>query len=90
MFVTSLPSQIEGDSWKRSSTDVVIAGLGWVSITGPGRCVLRITAPEGTAVTLRPALLPFESEKSRVRFTGGKLIKKSIKGRGTTGYGWRA
>jgi hypothetical protein len=26
--------EIEGDEWKKASTDVVIAGLGWISITG--------------------------------------------------------
>ncbi len=61
-----------------------------MSITGPGECVVRVSVPEGTMLDVRPALLPFESEKSRVRFTGGKLQKKSIKGRGTAGYGWRA
>jgi hypothetical protein len=26
--------EIEGDEWKKASTDVVIAGLGWISIKG--------------------------------------------------------
>jgi hypothetical protein len=26
--------QVEGDEWRKASTDVVIAGLGWISITG--------------------------------------------------------
>ena len=26
--------KVEGDEWRKASTDVVIAGLGWISITG--------------------------------------------------------
>jgi hypothetical protein len=32
--------QVEGDEWRRASTDIVIAGLGWISITGTFRALL--------------------------------------------------
>ena len=39
--------QITGDSWKKSSYDIVIAGLGWISVTGPGTALVRVTTPVG-------------------------------------------
>ena len=32
-FIFQSP-KVEGDEWRKASTDVVIAGLGWISITG--------------------------------------------------------
>lgn len=57
----------------------MIAGLGWVSITGPGKAVIRVTVPEGTHVSLRAPLLPFEAKSTTAKFTGGRFIKKSAK-----------
>lgn len=81
--------EIVGESWKESAQDIVIAGLGWVSVTGPGMCKINVVVPQGTAVTLREPLLPFEAMHSTVKFTGGKLARKSRKP-GVKGYGWRA
>jgi len=81
--------EIEGDEWKKASTDVVIAGLGWISITGPGILRIKVTVPEGTSVGLRTPLLPFEAQHSTVKFSGGRLQKKSHKN-GEKAYGWRA
>mmetsp|Transcript_20334 Transcript_20334/g.45212 ORF Transcript_20334/g.45212 Transcript_20334/m.45212 type:complete len:280 (+) Transcript_20334:779-1618(+) len=78
--------EIEGDSWRRSCYDIVIAGLGWVAITGPGIARVRVTVPEGTAVGVRPSLLPFEAPHTTVRFTGGRLARKSV-GKRTGGGG---
>jgi hypothetical protein len=69
----------------------VIAGLGWVSVTGPGSFKVRVTAPKDTLVGLRPALLPYEAPLTTVSFTGGRLkrkgaIKRVVNGRkGTLG-----
>eukprot|EP01038_Epipyxis_sp_PR26KG_P007291 gene7291-9933_t len=81
---------IEGDSWKKSSKDIVIAGLGWIAITGPGVVKVKVTVPTGTNITLRDSLLPFEASSSTVKFTGGRLARKSSKGKNVKGYGWRA
>ncbi len=75
---------MEGDSWKKSSTDIVIAGLGWVAVTGPGKVKIRVTVPQGTQVITRPALMPFEATTTAVGFTGGRLTNR------TGGIGWRA
>jgi ribosome biogenesis GTPase A len=47
-----------GESWRESSTDVAIAGLGWVGVAVDGAAQLRVWAPRGAAVTTRGALLP--------------------------------
>jgi hypothetical protein len=80
--------EVEGEGWKQSKYDIVIAGLGWISVTGSGMARLKITVPHGTSVSMRPALLPFEASYSTATFTGGRLLKKSGKAGNT--YGWRA
>jgi hypothetical protein len=77
---------VQGDGWEVASTDIVIAGLGWVSVTGVGSCVVKVTVPGCTSVSVRPALLPYESRKTGVKFTGGRLVKKTGKG---ISLGWR-
>ena len=70
---------VEGEGWRKSPQDIVIAGLGWVSVTGVGSATIKVTVPEGTVVATRPALLPFEASHSTVSFTGGRILKKSRK-----------
>ena len=70
---------IEGKGWKSSSADIVIAGLGWISVTGAGLCKVKISVPVGTCVSIRPALMPFEALHSRAIFTGGKVSKRGRK-----------
>ena len=83
--------KIFGEGWVKSSTDIVIAGLGWVTITGSGSCTVRVRVPRGVDVALRPALLPYESSHSTASFTGSRLLKKSRKaGPAGKAYGWRA
>ena len=80
--------EVHGDSWKSAATDLVISGLGWVSITGTGPCKIKVTAPQGTTMSQREALLPYEASHSTAKFTGGKIQKRSRK-QGQS-YGWRA
>jgi len=82
--------RVRGDSWKEASTDIVIAGLGWVSITGTGECTIRVTVPAGTGVNQRPALLPYEASHSTAKYTGGRIVRKSKKNNIGKSYGWRA
>ena len=77
---------VEGDSWKKSMQDIVIAGLGWVAVTGTGTCKVKVTVPSGTFVGVRPSLMPFEAPRTTVSFTGGRIEKKS-KRPGAKGYG---
>jgi hypothetical protein len=79
---------VEGKGWEEAAYDIVIPGLGWVSLTGVGSAAVRVNAPSGTEITLRPSLLPFEARSTTAKFTGSKLAKKSSKTVST--YGWRA
>lgn len=81
---------IHGIGWDKSCNDLVIAGLGWISITGAGSCRVRVTVPEGTVTALRPPLLPFEAKFTTAKFTGGRLLKKSRKPGTGSSSGWRA
>lgn len=47
-----------GDSWKESSVDIAIAGLGWVGVGVNGEASFRVWAPPNVAVTSRDALVP--------------------------------
>ena len=80
---------ITGEDWNTATTDIVIAGLGWVSVTGPGTCTVKVTVPKGISVVTRPALLPYEAKHSTASFTGGRIEKKSRKP-GAKSYGWRS
>ncbi len=84
--------EYSGNSWKQSSTDIVIAGLGWVSITGPGNAKIRVNVPQGTSVRTRKPLLPFEAQSSVAKFSGGRIIKtgKKVGANKVKQYGWRA
>jgi 30S ribosome assembly GTPase len=65
----------EGAGWKRACVDVVLSGLGWVSVTGAGNVRLRVCAPKGVGVFTRDALMPFEVKASGAsRYTGTRAI----------------
>ncbi len=83
--------ELHGESWLKGIGDIVISGLGWVCITGPGLVKIRVTAPKGVDVTIRKPLLPFEAWDSTASFTGGRWVQKqSATSRETRKYGWRA
>ena len=44
---------IEGDSWRESSADIAVAGLGWLGIGVKGRAAFHVWTPEGAST---PAL----------------------------------
>lgn len=66
----------------QAAADVVIAGLGWVSVTGAGPVTLRVWAPRGVLVMAREPLLPYESWETTAKFTGGATVKKGRKKQG--------
>ena len=62
-----------------AAVDVVIPGLGWVSVTGSGSCTVSVEAPRPTAVVTREPLVAVpirETRKTLVKFTGSKLTNK--------------
>lgn len=81
--------EVEGDSWQKAAADIVIPGLGWITVTGPGIARVKITSTEGTEISVRPPLLPFEAKHTTASYTGGRISKRSSKS-GAKAYGWRA
>ncbi|CAD7696687.1 unnamed protein product [Ostreobium quekettii] len=79
--------ELEGSSWKASSEDVHIAGLGWIGVGLVGTAKFRVWAPPGVAVTTRRALMPDYATKfekpgfSGVAEKGGKEKKQKNKKR---------
>lgn len=67
--------EVEGQGWQTASKDIVIAGLGWVSVTGSGSCKIRVSAPEGTHVDIRDALMPFDTWAHMAVYTGTSIQK---------------
>lgn len=68
-----------GDSWKQAAADIVIAGLGWVAVTGSGTCRIRVRVPTGTLVDTRPPLMPYEARYSTATYKDGHIEKRSEK-----------
>lgn len=49
---------VQGDTWRVSSTDICVAGLGWVGVGLTGVAEFRVWRADGIAVTTREALMP--------------------------------
>ena len=46
--------------------DIVISGLGWLSLSGAGSATLKVSAPLGTLkLARRPSLLPFADAREK-------------------------
>lgn len=71
--------EVTGLGWKKSDYDIVLPGLGWIAVTGPGTVKVRVTAPKDMTVSTRPSLLPYEAKYSTAKFTGAKISQKSGK-----------
>jgi len=55
----------EGKGYKQATMDIVISGLGWVSVTGKDRWHIDVHAPRGVDVSTRNPLLLFETPSQR-------------------------
>ncbi len=66
---------VEGDSWRRSSQDVCIAGVGWVAVGVNGACRLRVWAPKVCLVTKAESLLIDYADRFERPGFGGQLPK---------------
>eukprot|EP00929_Paragymnodinium_shiwhaense_P000725 TRINITY_DN100960_c0_g1_i1.p1 TRINITY_DN100960_c0_g1~~TRINITY_DN100960_c0_g1_i1.p1 ORF type:complete len:794 (-),score=173.12 TRINITY_DN100960_c0_g1_i1:157-2538(-) len=62
--------ELQGCGWDEACADIVFHGLGWVSITGCGPCVIEAHAPKGVAVTVREPLMPHEAKWTGVKYYG--------------------
>lgn len=78
--------ELEGAGWGEACADVVFHGLGWVSITGCGRCVVEAHAPAGVEVSVREEpLMPYEAKWTGVKYPGWPGWFK-VKGKVTRGF----
>ncbi|KFH15201.1 Nitric-oxide synthase [Toxoplasma gondii MAS] len=65
---------VEGKGWEEAATDIVLSGLGWISITGCGSMRVRVYVPDEVRVYQRPALVPRATRACPAVATG--LLKK--------------
>lgn len=49
---------LEGNSWKESSVDIAIAGLGWIAVGVKGRADLRVWVHKGVGLTTHASIVP--------------------------------
>ena len=70
---------VQGCGWGEASCDIVLSGLGWISVTGAGSCKIRVVAPAGVMIVQREPLMPFEARDSMAKATGGRIVKNSVK-----------
>lgn len=70
---------LEGNSWKESTVDVAIAGLGWVAVAVGGECTLQTWTFPGVGITLREAMIPdMARDLERPGFTK-QVVRKGTK-----------
>ena len=65
---------IKGEGWKTSTCDIVLSGLGWISVTGALDCEITIMAPKEMKIKLREPLMPYETWSTASKYTGGKFV----------------
>jgi len=53
-----------GSGWSSAAKDIVVPGLGWISLTGCGPFACRVWAPREVPVYTRGPLLPYEMRRS--------------------------
>mmetsp|Transcript_5390 Transcript_5390/g.19714 ORF Transcript_5390/g.19714 Transcript_5390/m.19714 type:complete len:110 (+) Transcript_5390:1597-1926(+) len=66
-----------GSSWRESTRDIALAGIGWAAIGAKGGARFRVSAPRGVGITERRALIPdYAHDFCRPGFTEGFKDKK--------------
>ncbi|GJP34881.1 hypothetical protein CLOM_g19363 [Closterium sp. NIES-68] len=80
---------VEGTRWDQSSTDVAIAGLGWVGVGIKGTAKLKVWTFEGVGVTVREAMVfDYATVFERPGFsTGGLPVTREDGAKGSGGGG---
>eukprot|EP01117_Protostelium_nocturnum_P018698 TRINITY_DN7875_c0_g1_i2.p1 TRINITY_DN7875_c0_g1~~TRINITY_DN7875_c0_g1_i2.p1 ORF type:complete len:507 (-),score=101.39 TRINITY_DN7875_c0_g1_i2:70-1488(-) len=66
-LVKAATHTFEGNGFRKATVDIVISGLGWVAITGPGKFTIDTWVPPGIQVFERNPLLPFETPNENKR-----------------------
>lgn len=76
---TSKTISMDGTGWKKSCTDIVLSGLGWIAITGAGPIQIRVWIPRDVGVFTREPLMPFELNSGVSTFTGTRAVNRKKK-----------
>ncbi|OMJ73645.1 hypothetical protein SteCoe_27632 [Stentor coeruleus] len=58
----------------RAARDIVIHGLGWISVTGLGRAKFDIYMAKGIGFTLRDSLMPYEASPDKMAYNKGRTF----------------
>ena len=69
---------VRGRGWDEVATDIVLPGLGWISVVGSGECTISVHVPQGVVVSSREPMLSGAEHyrKTGVKFTGTRLTTK--------------
>ncbi len=68
---------VRGRGWDEAAVDLVLPGLGWVSLTGCGDAEVGISLPAPIrAVQREPLVAAAQTRQTMVKFTGSKLRDK--------------
>ncbi|OMJ86168.1 hypothetical protein SteCoe_12371 [Stentor coeruleus] len=62
---------------KRAARDIVIHGLGWVSVTGLGRAKFDIYLAKGVGFNMRDPLMPYEASPDKVAYNKGRTFNSN-------------
>ncbi|PHJ22555.1 nitric-oxide synthase [Cystoisospora suis] len=68
--------EVGGRGWQETAADIVICGLGWISVTGCGPLRIRVNVPEEVSVYQRPPLVPWAIRSCRAIST--KALQKNV------------
>ena len=61
-------------SKEKATKDIVIHGLGWISVTGLGECRFIVHLCKNVGFNIREPLMPYEAKPDLVQFTKGHTI----------------
>jgi ribosome biogenesis GTPase A len=61
-------------SKEKATKDLVIHGLGWISVTGFGLCEFQVRVAKGVGFNVRDPIMPYEAKPERVQYTKGKTV----------------
>lgn len=50
--------RVEGSSWRASTVDIAVAGLGWVAVGCQGSAAFKVWAYPGVSITTHGSLIP--------------------------------
>ena len=71
---------LDCDKYSILNHDIVISGLGWISISGKGFCQIEVNVPEDIKVYKRSGVLcPYEPRNNKVKKLFGKTVNISSK-----------